>query len=337
MRAFLPALSLAATLLAAPLLTTPARAQSADLDMEHQADQLQPGQWVWAGEIAPAGPVTVHVDLSRQLVTVYRNGVRIGVSTTSTGRRGYETPTGVFTVLQKKRRHRSNLYSNAPMPYMIRLTWDGIALHGGAVRDGPASHGCIRLPMAFARELYRVMPMGGAVVVVGEASASAEGRGAGVLAPFGTGGGAENREPLRAWQSYSWRPSASPFGPVTIVMSLSDQHVVVVRNGVEIGRARASIPVDVRSPGLLERTDAAQWVRVAGRESAATPDTNIVERVRMPPQFQAAVQAAAAPGTTVLLTHARVVDDAVPADVPALSLGPDDSVGPAVPMFDMER
>ena len=132
-----------------------------------------------------------------------------------------------------------------------------------------------------ARELYRVMPMGGAVVVVGEASASAEGRGAGVLAPFGTGGGAENREPLRAWQSYSWRPSASPFGPVTIVMSLSDQHVVVVRNGVEIGRARASIPVDVRSPGLLERTDAAQWVRVAGRESAATPDTNIVERVRM--------------------------------------------------------
>ncbi|MGH6949828.1 MAG: L,D-transpeptidase family protein, partial [Vitreimonas sp.] len=262
MRAILSALSVAAALLAVPLFAAPARAQSAALEMAHQADQLRPGQWVWTGEISPSGPVVVHVDLSRQLVTVYRNGVRIGVSTASTGRRGHETPTGVFTVLQKKRHHRSNLYNNAPMPYMIRLTWDGVALHGGAVRDRPVSHGCIRLPMQFARELFRAVPMGGTVVVEGDPTERADGPGAGVLAPFGVGGAAENRERLRTGQSYSWRPSASPFGPVTIVMSMSDQHVVVVRNGVEIGRARAAIPADVRSTRLLERTEAAQWVQV---------------------------------------------------------------------------
>lgn len=340
MRAILPALSVAAALLTTSLCAGPALAQSAALEMAHPAEQLQPGQWVWAGEVSPAGPVTVHVDLSRQLVTVYRNGVRIGVSTASTGRRGYETPTGVFTVLQKKARHRSNLYNNAPMPYMIRLTWDGIAFHGGAVGARPNSHGCIRLPMAFARELYRIMPMGGAVVVVGEASADAEGPRAGVLAPFSAGGGAESRERLRAGQSYNWRPSASPFGPVTIVMSLSDRHVVVVRNGVEIGRARASIPADTRSTRLLERTETAQWVHVTapGQEGAANPDPSIVERVRMPPQFQAAVQAVAVPGTTILITQARVVDDA-PAPLPAVTGALDLERGAvaSVPVFDMER
>lgn len=340
MRAILPALSLAAALLATPLFTAPALAQSAALEMAHPAEQLRPGQWVWAGEVSPAGPVAVHVDLSRQLVTVYRNGVRIGVSTASTGRRGYETPAGVFTVLQKSARHRSNLYNNAPMPYMIRLTWDGIAFHGGAVGARPNSHGCIRLPMPFAREFFRIMPMGGAVVVVGEASTPAEGPGAGVLAPFGADGGAKNREPLRIGQSYSWRPSASRFGPVTIVMSLSDQHVVVMRNGVEIGRARASIPADAPSTRVLERTETAQWVHVAapGQQSAANPDPGILERVRMPPQFQAAVQAVAVPGTTILLTQARVVDDAPP-PLPAVTEGLDLDSGTeaSVPVFDMER
>lgn len=340
MRGILPALSLAAALLGASLCAGPALAQNAALEMAHQAEQLRPGQWVWADEISPAGPVVVHVDLSRQLVTVYRNGVRIGVSTASTGRRGYETPAGVFTVLQKSARHRSNLYNNAPMPYMIRLTWDGVALHGGPVRNRPVSHGCIRLPMAFARALFRIMPMGSAVVVVGEASAPAEEPGAGVLAPFGADGGAQNREPLRIGQSYSWRPSAAPFGPVTIVMSLSDQHVVVVRNGVEIGRARASIPADALSTRLLERTETAQWVHVAspGQEGAANPDPSIVERVRMPPQFQAAVQAVAVPGTTILLTQARVVDDA-PAPLPAVPavLDLDSGTEASVPVFDMER
>ncbi len=335
-----------AALLAACIFTAPARAQSASaaesIELAHQADRLRPGQWLWTPAVSPSGPVVIHVDLSRQLVSVYRNGVRIGVTTASTGRRGYETPTGVFTILQKNARHRSNLYNNAPMPYMLRLTWDGVAFHGGRVGDRPVSHGCVRLPMAFARELFRVAPMGGTVVVAGDPTAPAEGPGAGVLAPFRVGGEAEQREQLRIGQSYSWRPSASPFGPVTIVMSLPDQHVVVLRNGVEIGRARASIPAEISATRLLERTEGAGWayVDVSGQASDANAAPTILQRVRLPPQFHAAVQQAAVPGTTILITRARVVDDdATLVSLPLTPQAPgiDGSLSPQVPVFDMER
>lgn len=341
MRAIRPALGLAAFLTTC-LLVGPSRAQSATaaIELAHQADRLQSGRWVWAPEIAPNGPVVIYVDLSRQLVSVYRNGVRIGVATASSGRRGYETPTGVFTILQKKARHRSNRYNNAPMPYMLRLTWDGIALHGGSVRDRPVSHGCIRLPMAFARDLFRITPMGGTVVVVGDAAAPADGPGAGVLAPFHAGGEAAAREQLRSGQSYSWRPSVSPFGPVTIVMSMSDQHVVVLRNGLEIGRARASIPAETSLTRVLERTEDSAWsyVELAGRTNeASAAAVNILERVRMPPQFRAALHAVAAPGTTILVTRARVTDDATPLPR-APDLGDvDGALSERVPVFDMER
>jgi lipoprotein-anchoring transpeptidase ErfK/SrfK len=93
------------------------------------------------------------------------NGVRIGASTASTGRRGRETPTGVFTILEKQRFHRSNRYHHAPMPFMQRLTWDGLALHGGPQSGHAASHGCIRLPRAFARELFLATSVGTTVVI----------------------------------------------------------------------------------------------------------------------------------------------------------------------------
>ena len=86
--------------------------------------------------------------------------------TVSTGSDGHETPVGDFTILEKQVFHRSNLYSDAPMPYMQRLTWDGIALHAGQLPGYPASHGCIRLPKAFARQLFDLTSMGGAVSVV---------------------------------------------------------------------------------------------------------------------------------------------------------------------------
>ena len=86
------------------------------------ADHLKPGEWVWAPAVAPAGPVQIYVDLSRQLATIYRNGVRIGVTTVSSGKPGYTTPTGVFTILQKDAKHRSKKYNDAPMPFHERLT-----------------------------------------------------------------------------------------------------------------------------------------------------------------------------------------------------------------------
>uniref|UniRef100_A0A8J8AXV4 L,D-transpeptidase family protein n=1 Tax=Coralloluteibacterium stylophorae TaxID=1776034 RepID=A0A8J8AXV4_9GAMM len=136
----------------------------------HGEVTFQPGDWLWEPELAPDGPVVMVVSLPEQRIYVYRNGVRIGVSTVSTGEDGYETPTGEFVILQKERMHHSNLYNDAPMPFMQRLTWDGIALHAGRIPGHPASHGCVRLPEDFARRLFEVTDFGGAVVVADEGS-----------------------------------------------------------------------------------------------------------------------------------------------------------------------
>ena len=124
--------------IAASCLSSSASAQS---DALVEIDSLRPGEFVWHPERSPSGPVAIIVSIPRQLVHVYRNGVRIAVSTCSSGRPGHDTPTGVFVVLQKDPLHKSNLYSDAPMPNMNRLTWSGIALHAGNLPGYPASHG----------------------------------------------------------------------------------------------------------------------------------------------------------------------------------------------------
>lgn len=117
--------------------------------------------------------VLITISLASQQMHVFRDGVLWRSSPVSTGKRGKETPAGVFAILQKKTFHRSNLYSNAPMPFMQRLTWDGIAIHAGKLPGYPASHGCIRIPRAFASELFKITgPTSTAVIVVEEALAS---------------------------------------------------------------------------------------------------------------------------------------------------------------------
>lgn len=113
----------------------------------------------------PKSPVMVIIKLKMQLAFVYRNGVRIGVTTVSSGKPGKKTPTGIFTILQKNKDHKSNLYNSAPMPYMQRLTWDGIALHAGNLPGYPASHGCIRLPAPMAKALYGLTKIGDVVEI----------------------------------------------------------------------------------------------------------------------------------------------------------------------------
>jgi hypothetical protein len=114
---------------------------------------------------APRGPVQVVVSIADQRMAVYANGTLYAQSAVSTGKKGHSTPTGVFSVLEKQRHHRSNLYSNAPMPYMQRLTWSGVALHAGELPGYPASHGCIRLPEDFARLLWSATRIGARVIV----------------------------------------------------------------------------------------------------------------------------------------------------------------------------
>ena len=164
-------LSLALALAAAPL-GLPAAAQGL-ATVSEQIDALRPNQYVWYAQGArmlPAsasaeGDVAIVVSLPQQRMFVYRGGTLIGAASVSTGSRGRETPVGEFEILQKNIHHRSNIYSNAPMPYMQRLTWDGIALHAGHNPGRPASHGGIRLPMAFARRLYSLTELGGYVAV----------------------------------------------------------------------------------------------------------------------------------------------------------------------------
>ncbi|MEA3039510.1 MAG: hypothetical protein QOE79_2023 [Sphingomonadales bacterium] len=111
------------------------------------------------------GPVRIVVSLSQQKAFVYKAGALLAASPVSTGRRGHETPTGTFPILEKQVHHRSNKYSNAPMPFMQRLTPYGIALHAGHLPGYPASHGCIRLPWGFAKRLYGLTGYGTIVTI----------------------------------------------------------------------------------------------------------------------------------------------------------------------------
>ncbi|BCP54810.1 hypothetical protein K32_34270 [Kaistia sp. 32K] len=152
-------------LLGSGALVATAALEGAVAEIVETVEQLKPGEFAWHPERSPVGPVAVVVSLPDQRVYVYRNGVRIGVSTCSTGKPGHETPTGVFTILQKDRDHHSTTYDDAPMPNMNRLTWSGIALHAGKLPGYPASHGCVRLPMAFSDKLFGVTHVGTPVII----------------------------------------------------------------------------------------------------------------------------------------------------------------------------
>lgn len=118
-----------------------------------------------AEKSGPAQPVYVVVSLADQHATIYDHNGYVTRTRVSSGQAGHRTPSGLFTVIGKKRYHRSNIYSGAPMPYMQRITWSGIAMHAGVVPGYPASHGCIRLPAGFAPQLYKMTEMGARVVV----------------------------------------------------------------------------------------------------------------------------------------------------------------------------
>ena len=135
------------------------------LSVIERAAGLGTGQFIWEPEAASTGPLSLVIHLTRQRVVLYRGGEPIAVSTISSGSKGRETPIGVFTILQKAVAHRSRTYDNASMPYMQRLTPQGVAMHAGNLPGYPASHGCIRLPKEFARLLFGVTELGTQVVI----------------------------------------------------------------------------------------------------------------------------------------------------------------------------
>lgn len=158
-----PIWSLAAALLFAGT-ATPALAGEGAAFTPDTAATLEPGQYLWR-DTGGTGNIRILVNIPLQRAYVYRGETLIALSPISTGASGYDTPVGAFTVLEKDADHRSNIYSNAPMPFMLRLTWGGIAIHAGMNPGYPASHGCVRVPMAFARKLYGIVGLGAQVVV----------------------------------------------------------------------------------------------------------------------------------------------------------------------------
>ncbi len=142
--------------------------ERAALAVERAAVAMRPGDQLWADDAALSGPVSIVISVPMQMAFVYRGDALIGATTVSTGKPGKMTPIGEYTILQKRPFHRSNLYNNAPMPFMQRLTWDGVALHAGNLPGFPASHGCIRIPTAFARKLFDATQLGGQVAVVND-------------------------------------------------------------------------------------------------------------------------------------------------------------------------
>lgn len=302
---------------------------------------LKPGEFVWEPERAPAGPVLLVVSKPEQIAYVYRNGVRIARSTVSTGKPGHGTPTGVFTVLGKEKMHHSNLYNSAPMPFMERLTWDGIALHAGQLPGYPASHGCIRLPLQFSELLYGVTTKGITVIIADEHSAPRETVHPGLVfeappprpakPPSAPKPSAKASQKPSANQQASapllpppvpgpppapgtsWTPEWSPpDGPVTIIYSGQSRALVVYRGGVEIGRSGFEFKL---SPGqhvysALDGADAQgrrKWIRVDGRPAEHDPSfTDFAVAGHVPPAFLAAVRGVVTPGATMVVTDLPV-------------------------------
>ena len=281
---------------------------------------LAPGEYLWIPELAPVGPLVMVVSLPQQLGYVYRNGVRIGVTTVSTGRPGYETPTGVYSILEKRIEHYSNRYDNAPMPYMQRLTWDGVALHAGQVSGEPASHGCIRLPKPFASKLFEISERGMMVIVADAVSPAPTLAFPGFFSPIVADGKPRERG-FDSPQRYHLSPELATEGPISVLISSADAAVVAIRNGVEIARARIDLAPDVRfglhafmmlegsgegPSALLPNRPAHRWLELEmpnhDPPGHAQFDADAMRAMNLPPAFATSVYDWLVPGTTVIVT-----------------------------------
>jgi hypothetical protein len=298
-------------ILATPLTAT-AAAHTKGRAVQPLTSEFKPGDYVWHPEISPSGPVVVIVSLPEQRMYVYRNGVRIGRSTVSTGKPGKRTPTGVFTVLQKKVSHESSIYKGAQMPHMQRLTWSGIAMHAGELPGYPASAGCVRLPVDFAEKLYSVTRNGTSVIITDDKFAPGETAEPGRLLSGKTG--APSMPPLTAGR-FEWDPNKAPAGSLSIILSTPDRQAYVYRNGIEIGRA-AMFTTGLRQGhgsyvySALDKFDAKgrrEWISTASFGRGRAPDIKeLAKGVTVAPEFFEHLRAAVSPGTTLIITDVRV-------------------------------
>jgi len=267
--------------------------------------EFNAGDYVWCPDLSPAGPVIIVISLPEQVLYVYRNGVRIGRSTISSGKARHHTPTGVFTILQKDVKHTSNVFKGASMPYMERLTWGGVAMHAGNLPGYPASHGCVRLPLDFAQMLYTVTS-DGMTVIVTDSKPTPDGTAVPSLLFAATPG--EVAPP----GGIVWKPEKASTGQVSIIVSSADGAAYVYRNGVEIGRAPVgglggftgwyvySALADIDTKGQHG------WLSTVGAGGIAPNIRELSKKVGVDQQFLDGVRTMITLGTTLILTDAPV-------------------------------
>lgn len=289
-------------------------------------EALAPGEFAWQSQLSTGGPMLVLVNIKEQTAYVYRNGLRIGRTSVSTGKKGHETPTGVFTILQKNADHHSSIYNNAPMPFMQRLTWDGVALHAGNIPGYPASHGCVRLPYEFSKLLFDATTTGVTVVIANDTATPSMLAGS-LIKPEDK----LSSQVEAAWNgAYTWEPELSTEGPLTIIMSAPEKIAHVLRGGAEIGRVHVELkgppPKGTTAYVLLDGTTGEESKIVPGKPAlrwqvigdAEHPDRvtsaadSFAEGIAVPADFAAKVYPLLTPGATIVVTGESLsVDDSI--------------------------
>jgi hypothetical protein len=308
--------------------------------IETPKDSLKKGEFTWAPQLAPQGPILVTVSLDEQMAYTYRNGVLIGVATTSTGKKGHETPTGVFHTLMKDAKHRSSKYNNAAMPYTQKFTEYGVALHAGGLPGYPSSHGCVHLPSEYARLLFNEAPMGMTVVVTKSTKFPDAVNHPAALSPVLSDGKIQPHERLSAREDYRWTPEKSPSGPSSLLISRADKRMVVLRNGVEIGRAKISIANEKDSIGTFvyvahekgngntsAQGKSIQWLTCEladGNYGSGTHGDHgkQLARIKIPDAFLRELQTVLVEGTTMVVTDAPILRKTTGKEMAVISSSP---------------
>lgn len=272
-----------------------------------QDRENDPSSFTWNPQLSPTGPVLVTVNLQNQTAAVYRNGVLIGSCLVSTGRPGFETPTGVFHILEKDANHHSSTYNNASMPYQERLTWGGVALHAGGLPGYPSSHGCVHLPYEFSKKLFEITEMGGTVIVSDGPPGSTVTDGHQVQFTDGKSSDIE------------WRPHDSPEGPVSILFSNADKAVIIVRNGVLIGKGAAHLKAFAEKPKGTYTFVLDAWIRDE-KTGETIPHWHQVDgphqshllksasHVEMDPRLRHIIESSLKAGTTLVMTEDPITE-----------------------------
>ena len=256
-------------------------------EMVEEVSQLKPGQFTWHPERSPEGPVAIIVSIPDQRVYVYRNGIRIAVSTCSTGKPGHDTPTGVFTILQKDKNHHSSTYNDAPMPNMNRLTWSGVALHAGNLPGYPASHGCVRLPLEFSKLLFTITHVGTAVIIASAHSAPVDVDHPGlVLSKDAEDEIDEAEAKLKGKKAHD--PGDADAKAVSVIISSADKTITILENGDTVISGPATIASPDQPLGqhvfILSAAEKGgmAWHAIAHGDTAQ-PDTSVINRIRAEP------------------------------------------------------